>query len=455
MMLRSFCTGLIACLLMTSTYGQIISAEENYARNAAGVVMVQTVFTATVYVNKVVINQHRFERLVDSVKGLDLTGDILSAEAKLDIVVKALSSSPNRYFASTTEYFSQKHRIISSGTGFFVTDDGYIVTNCHIIDRDSAFIRRKFIQSTYQEVTDANIRSLQDSWEMTLNDEQRELLNNAYGVIYSQVSSMVLFDLQKEIFAQYRLDNGSDIKMARRLPARVVIKGSAMPGKDVAILKIDGVEQMPTLALSKDSLVRIGEPVLVYGYPEPVTSNYYLARETNLEPTLTAGVVSAIKRSIGGWPVIQMDAAITHGSSGSPVCNNRGLVIGLATFGSIDQKAANLASGFNFSLPVYMVRQFMDSVNIEPRMSDATRSYNRGLEYFHKGQYTKALRRFEVVGRLNEHYPELRYYVNECRARIDAGKDREAIARQAMFRMLAVLLVAGGIFIFYRWRKGG
>ncbi|MCR6721147.1 MAG: S1C family serine protease [Chitinophagaceae bacterium] len=323
-----------------------------------GVVMVQTVFSASVYINKVAINQQRFDKLVDSVKMLDLTGDILSAEAKLDLVVKALSANPNRYFATTTEYFRQNHRIIASGTGFFVTDDGYIITNCHIIDRDSAFIRRKFIQSTYQDVTDANIRSLQDSWEMTLTDEQRELLNNAYGVIYSQVSSMALFDLRKEIFAQYRLDNGSDRQMARRLPARVIIKGRAMPGKDIAVLKIDSVQQMPTLALSSDSLVRIGEPVLVYGYPEPVTSNFYLARETDLEPTLTAGVVSAIKKSIGGWPVIQMDAAITHGSSGSPVCNNRGQVIGLATFGSIDQKAANLASGFNFSIPVFMIRQF-------------------------------------------------------------------------------------------------
>ncbi|MCR6721146.1 MAG: hypothetical protein NVV59_12845 [Chitinophagaceae bacterium] len=87
-------------------------------------------------------------------------------------------------------------------------------------------------------------------------------------------------------------------------------------------------------------------------------------------------------------------------------------------------------------------------------MSDATRSFNRGLDYFHRGQYTKALRRFEVVNRLNEQYPTLRYYIDVCRSRIDAGKDKESINRQYMFRILALLLVSGGIFIFYRWRKG-
>jgi S1-C subfamily serine protease len=447
---------LMALGLLRSICGQaqLITPEENYARNAPGVVMVQTVFTATVYVNKVDINKARFERLVDSVKRLDPSGNILSAEAKLDILVRALSNSPNRYFTATPEYFSQNHRIIASGTGFFVTEDGYIVTNSHILDRDSAFIRSRFIQNTYQDVTNAHIRSLEESWEMMLTDEQRDLLNNAYGVIYSQVSSMVLFDLRKEIFVQFRLDRGSDRAYTRRLPANLVIKGAAMPGKDIAILKVENVRQMPTLALSQDSLVRIGEPVLVYGYPEPVTSNFYLARETSLEPSLTAGVVSAIKTSVSGWPVIQMDAVITHGSSGSPVCNNRGQVIGIATFGSIDRKASSLASGFNFSLPAYMIREFLDSAGIVTAMSDATRSFNRGLGYFYDGYYNKAVRRFEVVERLNPHYPELRYYLQSCHARIDAGKDREAISRQSMFRILALLLLGGGLFIFYRWKRG-
>ena len=341
---------LLASLVLQAGIGraQVVSAEQNYAANAPGVAMVQTVFAATVYVNKVEINQDRFDKLVDSVRGLDGTGNLLPAEAKLDIVVKALSNNPNRYFSATTAYYRQRHRIIAAGTGFFVTEDGYLITNCHVIDRDSAFIRKKFIQTTYQDVTDANIRSLEDSWQMTLTEEQRDLLNNAYSVIYAQVSSMILFDLDKEIFVQFRInDQGVDVP-TRRLPARLIIKGKAMPGKDVAVLKVDSVRQMPTLSISTDSLVRIGEPVLVYGYPEPVTSNFYLSRDASLDPSLTSGVVSAIKKSIGGWPVIQMDAMITHGSSGSPVSNNRGQVIGLATFGSIDQAASNLASGFNF-----------------------------------------------------------------------------------------------------------
>ena len=171
---------------------------------------------------------------------------------------------------------------------------------------------------------------------------------------------------------QFRADANDEQMLVKRMPAKVIIKGKPMPGKDVALLKVDSVAQLPTLPFSNDAIAGIGEQVLVYGYPEPVTANAFLARETNIEPTLTTGIVSAIKRSVGGWPVIQIDAVITHGSSGSPVCNNKGEVIGLATFGSLEQKTGGLASGFNFAIPVSIIKSFLDSVGVDTKMSQAT-----------------------------------------------------------------------------------
>jgi hypothetical protein len=379
---------------------------------------------------------------------------MFSPEEKLDIVVKALYNNPFRFFSATTEYFRQKHRILSSGTGFFVTGNGYLITNAHIIDRDSAFIRRKFTLSTFQEVTEANIRALQTSWDMTLNDEQRNLLNNAYSTIYSQVSSMILFDLQREIYVQFRMDAEDDEQIVtRRLPARVVIRGKPMPGKDVALLKVDSVDQLPTIPLSKDGIARIGEQVFVYGYPEPVTANAFLARETNIEPTLTTGIVSAVKKSVGGWPVIQMDAVITHGSSGSPVCNNRGEVIGLATFGSLDQKAGNLAAGFNFAIPVSIIGDFLDSVDVDTRMSQSSLAFNKGLSFFYSGYYTKALKRFAGVKKINKDFPMLNYYIKSATNKITVGQDKDSVRRKFIFRVMAMGLVIGGVLIFYRRQR--
>ncbi|MBL7742164.1 MAG: trypsin-like peptidase domain-containing protein [Chitinophagaceae bacterium] len=432
----------------------VIPGEHNYAINAPGVAMVQTVFSATVYVNKVEINQRRLNQLVDSVKKLDATRNMLSAERKLDIVVKALYNNPLRFFAATTQYLSQQHRIVSNGTGFFVTGDGYFITNCHIIDRDSAFIRQKFILSTFREVADANIRSLESSWAMTLTDEQRSLLYNSYSLIYSQLSSMILFDLQKDIFIIYRADNGSNQPFKVKKPAKAIVKGKAMPGKDVAILKLDDVNDLPTLPVSRDSIIKIGEKILVYGYPEPATSNIFLAEESNTEPTLTAGVVSAIKQSVGGWPVVQMDAMISHGSSGSPVCNDKGEVIGLATFGSFEQNTGGLASGYNFAIPVTVIKEFIDSAGVKPGLSRSSLLYNEGLRYFYQSYYKKALKRFEDVKKLNSNYPRLNYYTTLCTQRIEAGEDRSSFLQKNFFRVISIILVIGGIYLYYGWKRG-
>ena len=449
---RLFIAAGVLFFVAMESKGQVISPEQNYAVNSPGVAMVQTVFSATVYVNKVEMNKRRFSHLVDSVKHLDTTGRLLSSQQKLDIVVRALYNNPVRYLSGTTQYFRQQHRILSSGTGFFITGDGYLVTNCHIIDRDSAYIKQEFILSTFQEVTDANINSLQSSWEVTLTSEQRDLLSNAYGVIYSQVSSMILFDLQREIFVLFREDNGTDESVQKKLPARVIIKGKAMPGKDVAILKVDSVTRMPALSLSLNRFARIGEQVFVYGYPEPVTSNVFLAQEKNIDPTLTVGVISAAKKSVGGWPVLQMDATITHGSSGSPVCDKRGQVIGLATFGTLEQATGALAAGYNFAIPVSIVREFIDSVKIKPSVSKASIAYNEGLDFFYKEYYSKALGQFQATKKLNKNYPQLTYYINICNAEIKEGNDKESFTQKTSVKVMALVLLVLGLLVFFRWK---
>jgi serine protease Do len=432
---------------------QSLSAEHNYAMNSPGVAMVQTIFSATVYVNKVEINERRFRQLVDSVKALDTTGTMLSAMQKLDIVVKTLYRNPIRFFSATTEYLRQQHRIVSEGTGFFISGDGYFITNCHVIDRDSAFIRQKFIQSTFQEVTDANIQALQSSWAMTLTDEQRNLLYNSYTFIYSQLSSMILFDLKKDIYIIYRADNGINKPFRIKKQATLVIKGKPMPGKDIALLKLADVKNLPTLRVSSDSVLRIGERILVFGYPEPATTNVFLASESNNDPTLTSGIISAIKQSIGGWPVIQVDAMISHGSSGSPVSNEDGEVIGLATFGSLEQNTGNLVSGYNFAIPVSVMREYIDSAKVQPELSLATKLYNEGLDFFYEAFYNKALKKFEEVQKLNSNYPQLNYYEAHCRNKIAAGEDKESFMQKNFFRIMAFILFIGGVYIIYRWQK--
>jgi serine protease Do len=447
----------IRCIILLSfifniSYAQQIPAVDNYALNRPGVVMVKTVFSANVYVKNMRIDNRRFNFLLDSIQRIDTNGIVFTAEQKLDIVLKEMNTNPSRFFRATYDYIKQPEERTATGTGFFITGDGYVATNSHLTDRDNAFIRRHFILSAFQQITDANITALEQSWATTFTEQQRSLLYNTYASVYSRLFSMELNDLRKNIYVVYRQDSSDKISYTETKSASVIIKGLPMPGKDVAILKIDSVSNLPTLKIATLQLPRVGEQVYVYGYPAPVTNNDFVSAESSIEPTLTTGIISAIKKSVNGWPVLQMDANINHGSSGGPVCNSNGEVIGLTTFGSIENNGT-LAAGLNFAVPASIVKDFMDTVNVSPVLSNVTVVFAEGLNCFNQQYYKKALSSFEKVKKLNDDYPTVDYYIANCKTRIDNGEDKSNNKIKNVLLVLGFILLGLILLIAYRKRR--
>ena len=426
--------------------GQRISGVENYSINRPGVVMIRTEYSANVYVNSMKMDNRQFNALLDSIQRLDQAGGV-SAEQKLDIVLREMNNHPARFFQTTFDYIKQSEQITATGTGFFLTGDGYVATNCHLIDRDNGFIRRQFILTAFQQITDASIAALENSWATTFTEQQRSLLYNTYASVYSRLFSMILYGLKKNVYVVYRSDREDKGAGMEKKLATIVVKGQPMPGKDVAILKIETKHEMPVLSLADSSLPRVGEQLFVYGYPGPVTNNDFLAAESAIEPTLTTGIVSAVKNSVGGWPLIQMDANINHGSSGGPVCNEKGEVVGLTTFGSLEN-SGGLAAGLNFAVPVAILDEYLDTAGISPQLSQSSRLYAQGVAFFDQAHYKAALRKFEEVKRLNSTYPRLYIYIEDCKSRIKKGMDHYS---GPIERMLFLILLVMGASALIAW----
>lgn len=105
----------------------------------------------------------------------------------------------------------------------------------------------------------------------------------------------------------------------RELAAKVVGRDEKM---DLALLKVEGGGQLPSVPLGSSEKLRVGEAVVAVGNP------------FGLGHTVTAGIVSAKSRSIGAGPYdhfIQTDASINPGNSGGPLFNLRGEVVGINT----------------------------------------------------------------------------------------------------------------------------
>jgi serine protease Do len=404
---------------------QKLSAVQNYGINRPGVVMVKTVFSADVYVNRIRLDSRNFNRLLDSLQKIDSTRSIFTPEQKLDIVLKEIYNNPNRFFKTSLDYIKQPEEITSTGTGFIITADGYVATNCHLIDRENAFIRRQFILSAFQQITEDNISAFENAWASKFTEQQRTLLYNTYATVYARLFSMSLYDLRKEVYILYTSDSGNGKSESIKKVAHVVTKGQPMPGKDIAILKMDGDSSLPTLTVAHDELPKVGEQLYVYGYPGPVTNNNYVAVESAIEPTLTTGIVSALKKSIQGWPLIQMDANINRGSSGGPVCDEKGEVVGLTTFGSLEN-SGGLAAGLNFAIPVSILQEYLDSAGVVAQAGEVSALFSQAVIYLDKENYQDALRKFEKVKNLSPIFPGVSAYIVECRTHIEKIDQRKA-----------------------------
>src|SRR5450631_1465871 len=439
--LRAFLAGLLFLIAsVVTTHGQQLTAVQNYGVNRPGVVMVRTIFSADVYVNKMQLDSRHFNHLVDSIQKADSSGIIYTAEQKLDIVLREINGHPSRFFKASLDYIKEPEEITSSGTGFLVTEDGYVATNCHLIDRDNAFIRRQFILSAFQQITDANISALENAWATRFSEQQRSILENTYASVYARLFSMALYDLRKDIYIEYSVDNDNGNTSSVKKSAQVIIKGQPMPGKDIAILKMDGDSTLPTLTIALDELPKVGEQLFVYGFPSPVTNNNYVATESAIEPTLTTGIVSALKNSVGGWPLIQMDANINRGSSGGPVCDERGEVVGLTTFGSIEN-SGGLAAGLNFAIPVSILEEYLDSAGVIAHPSETSLLFTDAVVFYDREFYKDALKKFKQVDELNRHYPGLAFYIRDSERRLTQNDEKKS-------SMIRVDLLVFGLFLF-------
>ncbi len=432
---------------------QKLTAVQNYGINRPGVVMVRTVFSADVYVNNMRLDSRNFNHLLDSLQRIDSSGAIYTPEQKLDIVLTQIRDNPNRFFKASFDYIKQPEEITSSGTGFLITGDGYVATNCHLIDRDKAFIRRQFILSAFQQITEANISAFESAWATRFSDQQRSLLYNTYASVYSRLFSMALYDLKKEIFIEYSADSQSGSTTPVKKIAHIIIKGQPMPGKDIAILKMDGDSTLPTLKIARDDLPRVGEQLFVYGFPGPVTNNNYVSSESAIEPTLTTGIVSALKKSVEGWPLIQMDANINRGSSGGPVCNEKGEVVGLTTFGSIEN-SGGLAAGLNFAIPVSILEEYLDSADVVAHPSDVSLIFEEAVIFYDREYYKEALRKFLEVKEINKNFPGLTVYIQDSQRRLTQNDERKAsMIRYDLLVFGLLLFIALLLFKFLRKRK--
>ncbi|HQU57522.1 MAG TPA: serine protease, partial [Chitinophagaceae bacterium] len=301
-----------------------------------------------------------------------------------------------------------------------------------------------------QSFIEEDIQDLEQSMGRKMTKDESDAVIQADGWYYSQ--NMVVSKIEKQFGVVLGVSGDMGEMRPRMIPASVVTQGEPIPGKDVAILKLGIDHVYPTVKVGDDKEINVGENVYVLGYPGAATFHPLLSQSTISEATLTRGLVSAKKNMKDGWQVLQIDAAITHGNSGGPVFNEEGEVIGLATFGSIDNRGLEI-QGLNFVVPVTIVKEFFRKADVTPAMSKVSTMYNEALENYDKAWYKKALKEFKSVKELYSAFPFVDQYISKARKSIDEGKDKSPGGMGWLLYVAIGVAVLGGAAYFLRKKK--
>ncbi len=212
-----------------------------------------------------------------------------------------------------TSVFSESGK--GTGTGIVLSSDGYIITNCHVIE------------NSYQ----------------TLQSNGGNPFDNPFSFFGGGYETITKTERASEVAVT--LYDGSEHK------AEII---GSDENTDLAILKIDAEGLIPAVLGSSDDL-KLGERAITLGYPLGLGLSASGGMISGLEKEITAELSNG---KTAAMTLIQTDASINPGNSGGPLLNGRGEVIGITS-----SKIANSSvEGIGFAIPISDAMPVLDDL---------------------------------------------------------------------------------------------
>ncbi len=193
-----------------------------------------------------------------------------------------------------------------TGTGIIMSEDGYIITNAHVVDGANAI--SAVLPSEYSDSDSSSSKSDSSSD----SSESKRDISNAF--------------------------KDSDSDNENSIQAKLIGKDTQT---DIAVIKIEK-KGLTAVEFGKSADVQVGEASIVIGNPLGL----------DLANSVTAGIISATDRTLTiddrTMNLIQTDAAINSGNSGGPLINAYGQVIGITSA----KVASTYGEALGFAIPI-------------------------------------------------------------------------------------------------------
>lgn len=426
--------------------------------------------------------------VLDQVINMSESGNVLGASTQDAWAQVATSVRPSvvtllNHYCAELKFFSLPDFALSDkaypfcltsmGTGFFISEDGLLATNGHIV-------RNLPKSSIYYALASGKLDSLlvdfmsvylaQTTGKTFSQDEVKNLINESKKNKESlyQLGGIVV-DLNQKNILKFQNEKNHYYLQLNSTPAEIsdsgiketdsVIKanlvatdyeeikeGEGFVSSDVALLKPEK-GTFPALPLGEIEDAVVGSELQVVGFPQAASSGTLALLDTSsAEPTFTKGLVSAIKLAKGNQKkLIQTDAVINHGNSGGPGLLATGQVVGIATYGvSVEGGSGS----YNFLRDIKDVKDLLEKNNLTIQTGKVYSDWQDGLNNHYLGYFKYAAAKFESVKTAYPQHPTVEKMLQEAKQKIGTTEDKTPLLSVKQRQSLTKLSVALMIFSF-------
>jgi len=360
----------------------------------------------------------------------DSPGERLAMYSKPS-VVRIVDGAAGTIFFQPPGYQGQSFNVsaIALGSGFFISSNGYIATNAHVVS-----ITKDGEEKAKQMLF----------WQMVQQIAQQigkdpRSLNHNFIDQYSRLQSFKLFH-------HVIIPDGSSFPFEIKQYGAPTGEGNDQ-GKDVAIIKIE-VKNAPILKIADSDKVKLQDHVTVIGYPGAADTfnSGLLDQKSTFEATINDGKISARKTASSGAPILQTSTPATHGNSGGPVLNDADEVIGLLTFRG-DTVNGQEVSGFSFVVPSNTVMEYVKAAGASNEQGPTDKLYREGLDAYWNQYYSDAIPKFEEVKRLFPQHSEVERLLQSSQQAKAEGRDKAKFPVWVVAVVAVVIVLIGGIIL--------
>ncbi|HVU68063.1 MAG TPA: trypsin-like peptidase domain-containing protein [Ktedonobacteraceae bacterium] len=376
-------------------------------------------------------------------------------------IITAIGGQLTVHFTSTVSAtFPQNggsYTVRISGSGAFISAHGEVLTADHVVNPPHDGLDQGLYSLAAQDVAAYINDHFQVSAPYTANDAYSLLLSGSLPSMssYGQPSSEVY--LSTSYVGQINARSFDSVPASDHAAVDRIEAASTFTAADVAIIHVDGMDNMPSIQLDDSSTVAELDNLTIIGYPG--------LADLSSSPTdlLTSSInkiyVSALKTSDSGSPVIQVGGNVEHGDSGGPALDAHGHIVGIVSFGysGVDgdygQTSFLQASSSALAL--------LKNVNMAPGSQQV--AWEQAMNDYassDSGHWKKAYQELSNLANLYPAFDGLLPYLNYARGQAAREQSSPSSVGSGLNSVLLVallillLVVALGVLIFVVLRRG-